>query len=115
MLSSSPRGTGGMPFAAQLRDLQADWLSRRVTLLEQRMDRVENAIVDLRGEMNRRFELVDARFVDMQAQMDRRFDAVEQALISLQTLMMGLHNEAMRQMRVLHEDVIDRISKINRA
>jgi hypothetical protein len=81
-----------MPFAALLCGMQPDWLARRVTLSEQRMDRVE------------------VRIDSMHTDMNRRFDAVEQALISLQTQITDLH----RHMRVLHEDVIDRISKINR-
>ena len=81
--------------------MQPDWLSRRVTLVEQRVDRLETQITGLRGEMN------------------ERFDAVEQVLISLQTQITSNHREATgrfdelgRHMRVLHEDLIDRIAKI---
>lgn len=62
----------------------------------------------LTAHMNARFDAVDVRF-----------DAVEQVLISLQTQvvhnhkdMLRLHDDTMRHMRVLHEDVIDRIAKI---
>jgi hypothetical protein len=80
-----------MPLAAHPRGMQPDWLTRRVTLLEQRMDRVERAIADLRTDMN------------------QRFDAVEQVLISLQTQLGDLHRHTL----VLYEDLVDRISKIS--
>ena len=88
--------------------MQPDWLSRRVTLLEQRVDHLETEINAVRADVHTRWGLVDARFAAMQAQIDARFDAVEQGLISLQAQFTDLH----RYMRVLHEDVIDRISRI---
>ena len=94
-----------------------------MTLVEQRVDALETQIIDLRGDMSARFtslhtEMND-RFAAMQTQLDSRFDAVEQVLISLQSQIVGthqemlrLHDDTMRHMRVLHEDVIERISRI---
>jgi len=81
------------------------------------MDRVEARIDGLQAEMGRRFDAVDVRF-----------NAIEQVLISLQTQISDLHRQMLQlhgqavsridalgvHMRVLHEDTIDRISKINR-
>jgi hypothetical protein len=108
MLSSSTRDANGTPFAPEQCSVQPDWLSRRVTLIEQRVDHLETEINAVRADVHTRWGLVDARFAAMQAQIDARFDAVEQTLISLQTQIADTH----RHMLVLHEDVIDRISRI---
>ena len=123
MLSSSSRETHGMLFAAQLCGMQPDWLSRRVTLLEQRVDRLETRFDELTVHMNARFAQVDARFDAVDARfdaVDARFDSVEQVLISLQTQITSNHREFRerfdelgRHMRVLHEELIDRIATIN--
>ena len=72
------------------------------------MDRLETEINAVRADVHTRWGLVDARFAAMQAQIDARFDAVEQGLISLHTQFTDLH----RHMLVLHEDVVDRLSRI---
>ena len=76
------------------------------------MDRLETQIDRLTTDMN-------TRFAEARAETDVRFDGVEQALISLQTQINSLQRELRdgfaemgRHMRVLHEDVIDRIAKI---
>ena len=122
-----------MPFAPRRCGMQPDWLSRRVTLLEQRVERLEGLPAELsalRTDMNAGFAGVSSQFAAVRAEMhtefaavraemDARFDAVPQVLISLQTQvvevrkeMLRLHDDTMRHMRVLHEGVIDRIAKI---
>jgi len=91
--------------------MQPDWPSRRVTLLEQRVERLEGLAAELsvlRTDMNAGFAGVSSEFAAVRAEMDARFDAVHQVLISLQTQIVDFH----RHMLVLHEDVIDRIAKI---
>jgi hypothetical protein len=119
MLSSSANDGHGTPFAPQQCAVQPDWLSRRGTLVEQRVDRLEIEIDSVRSAVHTRWGVVDARFAAMQAQIDARFDAVEQVLISLQSQivdtqkeMARLHHDTARHMRVLHEDVVERISRI---
>ena len=95
--------------------MQDDWLSRRVALLEQRvehLERVPSEISALREDMNSQFVAVRSEmateFSAVRSEMDLRFDAVHQVLISLQTQIRDNH----RQMLVLHEEVISRIVTI---
>lgn len=102
--------------------MQGDWLSRRVTLLEQqvgRLDSLPSEVTALRQDMNTQFAAVradmDAGFASVRADMDVRFDAVHQVLISLQTQLSAQQAQIAanhNQMLVLHEDVIARIATL---
>ena len=113
--------------------MQGDWLSQRVTLLEQRVERLETLpgeVHALRDDMNAQFAALradmDAGFVSVRADMnaglasvradmDVRFDAVEQVLISLHTQLADQKTEIQAvgsRMLALHEEVISRIAAI---
>ena len=77
--------------AARSLDERVEILEKKVGDLEKlpaRMDAVESQILQLRGEMRDGFSAIDRRF----AGLDQRFD------------------ETNRHMRVLHEEVLRRIS-----
>lgn len=117
--------------------MQGDWLSRRVTLVEQRVDRLDGLpgeVTALRQDMNTQFVALradmdagfvavraemDAGFVAVRADMDVRFDAVHQVLISLQTqitdnqrTLEATIGDNRRYALVLHEEVISRIATL---
>lgn len=89
------------------RDIQVmlgDWLSQRVTLLEQQVEWLEG----LPGEVSALRQDMNTQFVTLRAEMDARFDAVEQVLISLQTQITDNHRRAL----MLHEDVMSSIATL---
>ena len=126
MLSSSPCGTALAQLShfghREFEGMQGDWLSQRVTLLEQRVERLETLpgeVHALRDDMNAQFAALradmDAGFVSVRADMDVRFDAVEQVLISLHTQLADQKTEIQAvgsRMLALHEEVISRIAAI---
>ncbi len=77
--------------------MQGDWLSARVALLEQRVERLEG----LPAEVNALRQDMNTQFAEVRTFMHARFDAVENGLIVLQTQITDNH----RQMLVLHEDL----------
>ena len=53
--------------------MASNWTDER---LEERFDRIETDIRDLRGEMNSRFDRMDDRFDKINADVNTRFDRV---------------------------------------
>ena len=95
--------------------MQGDWLSQRVTLLEQQVESLESLFNVFRQEVAAQFDAVGRRFDDLEERIDVRFDAVHRVLISLQTQLADQQSQVAAthsQMRTLHEDVISRIATL---
>jgi len=84
-------------------------LEERVTALEETvagLKNLPNELAEFRRETNARFAQIDARFVQIDArfaQVDARFDRLEQRMTTDKA-------ELYAHMRMLHEELIERIS-----
>ena len=101
------------------RDLtdRVEVLEQKVTALEElpaRMSALETQIVQLRGEMKGEFSAVrqEMRSLDENLRRDLRGEMGSLAG-SLRQEMRELNEQTLAQMRVLHEEVIDRIGKLD--
>ena len=87
-------------------------LNERIEILEQkvgdlqllpaRMDALELQILQLRGEMGGGFSAIHKRL----AEHEKRFDAIDQQFVGIDQRF----DETNRHMRVLHEEVLTRLS-----
>ena len=103
-------------------EMQSEWLSRRIDLLEQQVEQLNTLagevaalrtemraeFADVRAEMRAGFEHTRAEFADVRAEMRGGFAAIHDVLISLQTQITDNH----RHMLVLHEEVLSRIATL---
>jgi len=83
-------------------------LAERVEVVEMRVGALE--------ELPARMAAVESQIVQLRTEMHSEFSAVRQEIGQLGTTlrqeMRALNDETKAQMRILHEEVLDRISKI---
>jgi chromosome segregation ATPase len=92
---------------------------------DERLDRIEtkvDGLVHHAGEVDRRLDGVDRRLDSIDAHLDRvdgrldrvdgRLDNVERGLDALGNEMRTLNQDTRHEMRVLHEQVLDRIAAL---
>jgi hypothetical protein len=97
--------------------LRVERLERRVDILEQlpdRMSAIESQIVLLRNEMQSEFSATRAGDQETRQQMDSRFEVLTKQMVSLSEVlserMISPFDANERHMRLLHEDLVQRIT-----
>ena len=86
-------------------------LERRVQMLEDKMAGIEELRVELRGGFEsaaKRFDAWEKRFDGL----ERRFDGLEKHVEGLSAEIKAGDEQTRNQMRVLHEDVLNRIATL---
>ena len=87
-------------------------LSVRVTVLEQRVDRVETAIADFRAETAASFDAVHQALTRMQAQINTLETQQKKDFEFLNSRLESRFESLNTRISVLHEDVIARIAML---
>jgi chromosome segregation ATPase len=83
-------------------DERFNQIDERFNLIDERFNLIDDKITELDHRFERRFKAIDVRF----DAMDQRFDAMDQRFAHIDSKF----EELGRHMRVLHEEVIDRIA-----
>jgi predicted nucleic acid-binding Zn-ribbon protein len=79
--------------------------------LEARMDRLERR-VDALGQLPQRMDALEAQIVQLRAEMRGEFSAIRTRVDGLSTEMHDLFDSNERHMKLLHEDLVQRIATI---
>lgn len=95
---------------------KVDTLSDRVDTLTDRVDTLTDRVDTLAIETREGFTRVDAEFVNVRTEMRTGFQALEYQIGAseegTQAAIRGSGEETRRQMRILHEEVLDRIARL---
>jgi chromosome segregation ATPase len=108
--------------------MAAKSLPERVATLEDHVSTLQNLpreLADFRHDVGHRFDRVDERLEtidhrfdgidDRLQKVDRRFGVVDDRLDSLEQAMRDGYDRLSSQMRILHEDLIERIKTLGEA